>query len=308
MFMSFVNAQTIPKSIDKPITPTKTSTKNKLVQKKSKNWKLRYSYIDTESYEGFIRVQRYVKDANGDYNRTVMGFVNLQGEEVIPCIYDGGVCDFKDGIAAVSLEINDIRKQGFINRQGKVIIPIIYENSDAACLDFDDSCLNLDGRSTVWVILNDKCGFIDKTGKEVITIKYDNLFCFEEGLAGAKLDGKYGFINKSEEIIIPFKYENASDFSEGLAAVQLNGKYGCINKSGVVAIPFKYDYIFDFSNGMASVKLNGKCGFINAVGEVVISIKYDQIFYYEDEKIFRAKLNGKSMILDKNGNCVKDCD
>jgi hypothetical protein len=130
-----------------------------------------------------------------------------------------------------------------------------------------------------------------------------------EGLTVVSLKNhKDGFVDKNDKIIIPFKYENASDFSEGLAAVQLNGKYGCINKSGVVAIPFKYDIIFDFSNGMASVKLNGKYGFINAVGEVVISIKYDQIFYYEDEKIFRAKLNGKSMILDKNGNCVKDCD
>ena len=59
---------------------------------------------------------------------------------------------------------------------------------------------------------------------------------------------------------------------------------------------------------MASVKLSGKCGFINMVGEVVISIKYDQIFYYEDEKIFRARLNGKSLVLDKRGNCIKDCD
>ncbi|MGI8583069.1 MAG: WG repeat-containing protein [Chitinophagaceae bacterium] len=47
------------------------------------------------------------------------------------------------------------------------------------------------------------------------------------------LFGKYGYIDKSEKIIIPLKYEAADDFSNGLARVRFKGKYGYINKQGV---------------------------------------------------------------------------
>ena len=46
--------------------------------------------------------------------------------------------------------------------------------------------------------LNDKSGFIDKTGKEVIPLKYDEVWCLafrKEGFIGVKLHGKKGFVD-----------------------------------------------------------------------------------------------------------------
>ena len=50
------------------------------------------------------------------------------------------------------------------------------------------------------VELNGKCGFIDKTGKEVIPIKYDYAY-FSKGLALVKLEGKYFYINPKGECV-----------------------------------------------------------------------------------------------------------
>ena len=118
------------------------------------------------------------------------------------------------------------------------------------------------------VSLNGKYGFIDKTGKEVTPIKYDDAW-FSEGLAQVKINGKWGFIDKTGKEVIPIKYDNASLFLEGLAIVELNGKWGFIDKTGKEVIPIKYDDIYSFSKGLAEVELNGKSFYINRKGECV---------------------------------------
>jgi hypothetical protein len=44
------------------------------------------------------------------------------------------------------------------------------------------------------VLLNRKWGFIDKTGKEIVTPKYDKAWNFQEGLAWVELNGKDFYI------------------------------------------------------------------------------------------------------------------
>ena len=64
------------------------------------------------------------------------------------------------------------------------------------------------------VRLDKKYGFIDKTGKEVIPIKYDNAWGFSEELANVRLNNKWGFIDKTGKEVTPIKYDDASSFSE----------------------------------------------------------------------------------------------
>jgi hypothetical protein len=44
------------------------------------------------------------------------------------------------------------------------------------------------------VELNGKWGFIDTTGKEIVTPKYDKLYDFHEGFARVELNGKDFYI------------------------------------------------------------------------------------------------------------------
>lgn len=132
-------------------------------------------------------------------------------------------------------------------------------------------------------------GFIDKTGKEVISCKYvypggnypHQNPCFSEGLAAMVVDdgkeynkiinyiGKYCFIDKAGKEIIPGKYDTASNFSEGLAMVGVwdgttqyipeaglfnyNFNCGFIDKTGKEVIPLQYSGAQDFSEGLAAV-------------------------------------------------------
>jgi hypothetical protein len=70
-----------------------------------------------------------------------------------------------------------------------------------------------------------KWGFIDKTGKVIVTPKYDDAMSFSEGLARVLLNGKVGLIDKTGKEIVPPKYDEVRDFHEGLARVKLNGEW-----------------------------------------------------------------------------------
>jgi len=52
-----------------------------------------------------------------------------------------------------------------------------------------------------------KCGFIDKTGKVVIELKYDTLSNFKNGVAAVLIGKKWGFMDKNGKIIIPPQYD-----------------------------------------------------------------------------------------------------
>ena len=153
------------------------------------------------------------------------------------------------------------------------------------------------------VVLNDKFGFIDLTGKEVIPLKYEAAGDFLEGLAPVYLNGKIGLIDKTGKEVIPLKYDYLSDFQEGLASVQKNNKWGFIDKTGKEVIPCKYDFAADFREGLASVALKSKWGFIDKTGKVVIPINYDDVHSF-NEGLAGVTLNDKSGFIDHTEKLV----
>lgn len=186
----------------------------------------------------------------------------------------------------------------------------------AACLavlsgPYTFSQMNPD-RDMFVVIVNDKRGFIDRTGKIVIEPKWGGANNFSEGLAiVATYEGGYrqGFIDATGKIVIEPQYVMASDFSEGLAAVGFgefglhnsgDHKTGFIDKTGRVVIKPKYRDAFSFSEGLSVVSDNGKYGFINKLGKLVIPLKFDdaESFY---EGLACVKVGDKFGFIDAKG-------
>ena len=166
---------------------------------------------------------RKVKGLNGKW-----GFVNEQGEEVIPFKYDD-VCDFSEGLARVKL----YKKWGFIDKEGRKIISYKYDDAG----DFSEGLARVyriyeDNRNLEYPIYLKKWGFIDKNGEKLIPYIYDGAGDFYEGLARVKHNGKWGFINNAGTAVISFIYDEVSDFSKGLARVRINRKWGFIDKKG----------------------------------------------------------------------------
>ncbi|MDZ4787090.1 MAG: protein kinase [bacterium] len=67
--------------------------------------------------------------------------------------------------------------------------------------------------------------------------KYDGVYpSFSDDIILVKHLEKYGFVNESGKEIISLNFDNAGDFSEGLAPVSTNGKWGFIDRNANIVI------------------------------------------------------------------------
>ena len=106
---------------------------------------------------------------------------------------------------------------GYINRSGKLVIQL-KEALDSKSLYISSKDLFF-SEGLVSVTQNNKVGFMDKAGKQVIPPRYADAQPFSEGLAAVKIEDKYGYIDRSGKMVIPPQFEDAGRFSDGLACV-----------------------------------------------------------------------------------------
>ena len=120
-----------------------------------------------------------------------------------------------------------------------------------------------------------------------------------------EMQGKYGYKHNGR-VVIPAKFDNTWCFGNGLAPVKIDDKWGVIDKNGILVIPAKYEDAWYFTEGLAPVKINGKWGFIDPSGKFVLQPIYDepvgQTFFNGKAKV---KLNGREFYIDRNGNEVQ---
>ena len=72
------------------------------------------------------------------------------------------------------------------------------------------------------VVVNDRWGFINKSGETVINPQFDKADVFAEGLAPVRM-GRWGYVDASGKVVINPQFDKADVFSDGLAAVKLGG-------------------------------------------------------------------------------------
>ncbi|MBP7415978.1 MAG: WG repeat-containing protein [Pyrinomonadaceae bacterium] len=205
---------------------------------------------------------------------------------------------FSEGFAVVIAK--DGEKPSYIDKEGKTVIaPGIADSLG----DFSEGLASAS--------IENRYGYIDRTGKFVIKPKFLRAEPFTEGFAKAIVGGpclyspegtpcpeawilprgtkeenqtrcKYSFINKQGNTISIDSFESAKDFSEGLAAVRLNGKWGFINSKGEYIVKPQFDDAGSFSGGLAPIMVGKKWGYINGLGKTVISPMYSMAETFSD--------------------------
>lgn len=137
-----------------------------------------------------------------DAETHLWGFIDKTGKEIVaPKYYN--VEDFTEGMSRVILK--PLGKLGFINKVGSLVVALKYdcgsgysEGLAAVGVISNNSCNYI---------------FIDKLGKTVISTKYDEAGPFSEGISvvgiGNDENGfKFGLINKAGKVLLPIIYDN----------------------------------------------------------------------------------------------------
>lgn len=128
------------------------------------------------------------------------------------------------------------------------------------------------------------------------------------------LEGLYGYVDETGKEVISCQYQNAGDFaSNGLAPVENDdGLYGYINTRGDVVLEYQYDYADSFaSNGLARVRGDNELyGYINANGEEIISCQYEDAFSFQDNglALVRNKFEELYGCINESGDEVIPCE
>ncbi len=115
---------------------------------------------------------------------------------------------------------------------------------------------------------NARWGYMDASGKTVVSPAYDHTWILLKVLGRFKDKGKYGFINDKGEVVIPATYAYAADFANGYARINikdttvadvqydgydLNYLWTYTNAQGIV-FSQTFSHVEDFKDGVAAVK------------------------------------------------------
>jgi len=180
-----------------------------------------------------------------------------------------------NGLTPVSREVTNKEsgkmetKWYYAGNSGKVAIKQLYDRAEP----FNEhglALVRLDQDT------NERYGFIDSIGREVVPIIYDLLFRFNDlGFANAKRNGKWGYVNQKGEEVIPLEYSMTEFFKNDLVKVCQNNKWGYINYRNEVVVPIKYDWVWSFSEGIVIVRIGEKHGAVNLDGEEITLLNYE---------------------------------
>lgn len=228
-----------------------------------------------------------------------VGYVNMQGRETIPAMYD--MLKESQGWARPVSEGRIVVKQnghyGVIDTANKTIVPF-----SAAISDIDDYRSGM-----TRVRKNQAISWLDKNGKPT-----------RDPNSNSKADSQTSTTNENVKEIQ--QSAPSSPFTT-LQPRQQDGRWGFVDDNNVTMITYSFDEVRPFSEGLAGVRIDNEWGFVNLGGELVIPFRFDKsgvsvgdsykdqpAFVFTNGKAWIGNLkNGAKMCIDKEGSSV-GCD
>ena len=267
----------------------------------------RYTQGDASKLRsGLMPVQRLGK----------LGYVNMQGREVVPAVYDILSADAhtKGWARAVSNDRIVVKKNGsfgVINTSNKVIVPFssAYQNIS----DFNQGVAQVRKNGTI--------SWIDSQGRAASN---PNPPPAAQPAPPVVVNNQTSASTAPPAAATSTSSHHTESNVRVWQPVKRNGKWGFINAQGVPMITFSFDEVKPFSEGLAGVRIDDLWGFVNLAGDLVIPFRFDQqgvvtegadasyhgqsAFVFTSGKAWIGNLqNGDKMCIDKEGNNVA-CD
>jgi hypothetical protein len=263
------------------------------------------------------------------------GFINRTGKLVIPCVY-AEVGDFEEEVAAAKDASS--AKYGFITIAGKTAIPFMFDDVNSETLFGPPGCFS-EGKAAIRQ--GNSYGFIDKTGKLVISADYEYASPFVDNrstvwvrLVSGKV--KSGIIDEHGSYVMEPRDGLLEGFADGIAmTVGKAERVQFVDLNGKVIVPWSFGVPFGdggpdvtgFSCGRAAGGGGGdflnlpddapvseanrrmakmtQTGFIDKSGNLVIDIQFDAVKRFSDDRaVVRPERNGKWGVIDTDGKWI----
>ncbi len=224
------------------------------------------------------------------------GFVDRNNRVVVPIIY-AYAGYFKRGVAEVEDTTLGYARPApgyYIDTNGKKVEIAVLENTEQANRQPTGKYIQVEAFSDGLAAVlsgNNKWGFINEFGAEVIPCKYASVTQFVGGYSSVYSEGHHFIINKAgKEVFQGFPYRIVRAVQNNRLIVAGNDKYGVTDTNGKWIVPCKYNNVGQFSGRLIPVQLEGAIGYINRKGAWKIHYENSGRFYsgryYYDRRYF----------------------
>lgn len=313
-------------------------------------------------------IYRYVDNFHGNYCKVYQddnhcGIIDRTGREVLPCIYqeldypsENRILIFQNGRAGYAdLNGRVVIEPQFLNggnfSEGAATVVVAVDSFFNACTFIDTlghllfqpvyESVRPFNEGYAVVMRYQRYGIIDRSGREVLPIKYEiitdnaNGFFFagdedamalfdysfkpltsfiyssttglHEGRIGVTSFGRHGFLDRRGVEVIPCIYDDAGIFRLGRTMVAADGHYGIIDTTGRIILPIEYDdntshgRKYMYYDSLALVERDGKLGYVDLDGNLAIPFYFDQAFHFT-EGLACTRFNGRWGYIDVHGD------
>jgi hypothetical protein len=183
---------------------------------------------------------------------------------------------------------------GYADLNGKTVIPTIYNSGDSSTSDFYNGRVFLK-------FANGKYGVLDDKGKIIVDGRYLNSSSFELGIAQVKTAAGVGSIDKDGKTVVPMIYEDVNVMRGDRVRIKKGGLYGIADKKGNVLIEpkFKSLMIPGAPDHLFAGETDAGDGLYTMGGETIIAPQYDFIMFYEQKLIaaYQKESDGSGVVL-----------
>lgn len=224
-------------------------------------------------HDGLILAKEINRKEKTYYKSGLYGFVNKKGEYVVLPKYNNAT-SFYQGYAIVK---DSLGKFHFMNKEGSFIPENIkWEIPVECCTEYLGPVENVIQPYGLFKIrrkfsmdksqlkeksvfqYNEKYGFINAEGKEVIACEFDSTGRFVNGMCKVVVNGKEGLIDMNGKKLTEIKYDE----------LRIPVPFGCNYKNYNYKTDLDYYSAAElFKHGLIKVVLNGKVGLIDFNGK-----------------------------------------
>lgn len=251
-----------------------------------------YGYINEEG----DLVTGIMYEAASSYFRTVT-------DQVMACCKKDGKYGLlkNDGSVYLDLQYTDLRIVNYAyalanDEAGKVNVVVL--DVRPLSIVYDEVSI-LEGSDYAIAKRRGKTYFIDRKGKEVKDLCFDDAEDMEGGLVLVSKNGKYGVLDKNLQLIVPCNYTNAS-FDKGCYQIGNNWEGFGIVSRGKVVVPAdsKKTVLVPFQESAVYQNDKGKYNLVRYDGTFIFENMNGVGNYDEGESLYYADYGKSKLVYD----------
>lgn len=209
------------------------------------------------------------------YHGKKMGIKTIEDGIIIPAIYD-----FVEPLSDGLFNVTNAGTTAYFDSNGKIVLP--FQNRYESYGNFTEGLAR--------VRVNEKWGFIDKAGKEVIEPQFHFAEEFSNGMAVVRdSEDKHGAIDKTGKLLIDYQFPVMTKFEDGYAKFGEYFSLGLIDKSGKIVVPPVYFHIGQVQNGKVKVQIKEGENYKEGILTIGGSVEWNNNLDYVNEFNFKRR-------------------